>query len=206
MPTTRVAAVTRGVRDPNKEVGQSNHMGVFQYLPDDGGWMYINPPDGYMKIDLHLILGEGWGFKSEMKFYCLLVQGPTRPTKNNTGLLNTYKSMKESQCGNVNDLRKWIELPKFASSEKVWKDLESIGNELGGTHRHQWQTMMVTDCLMWIQESTLTTQGDHPSIIAGREIAYQMSYQNKILDLPLTVNPLGGKSRAQYNAEYGTKR
>ena len=29
LDTTRVAAVTRGVRDPNKEVGQSNHLGVF---------------------------------------------------------------------------------------------------------------------------------------------------------------------------------
>ena len=29
LDTTRVAAVTRGVRDPNMEKGESNHMGVF---------------------------------------------------------------------------------------------------------------------------------------------------------------------------------
>ena len=73
-------------------------------MPEDGGWRYLNPPENDSPVDVSLVMQEAWTFKSELQFYKLMAQGPTRPYVNKRGSTPTYERMQRELGGTVKDL------------------------------------------------------------------------------------------------------
>ena len=76
--STRVAASTIGRRVASDNVGDTNHLSVFQYRPIKGGWTIINPPEKVLDWNKGSLQSLGFDTAMDLQLLTMVHWGPVR--------------------------------------------------------------------------------------------------------------------------------